>query len=129
MYLTAKTIHIAAAILTISGFMLRGAWMLGQSPLLDRKLVRILPHAIDTIFLLSGVWLIWLLRLPVLEQPWLLGKLIALVAYVWLGMIALRRGRTRRIRATAFFLAVLTFAYIIGVALTKSVSSWLAWFA
>ncbi len=129
MYLTAKTIHIAAAILTISGFMLRGAWMLGQSPLLERKLVRILPHVIDTVFLLSGVWLIWLLRLPVLQQPWLLGKLIALVAYVGLGMIALRRGRTRRTRATAFVLALLTFAYIIGVALTKSVASWLAWSA
>ena len=124
MYLTIKTIHICAAVLTFSGFILRGTWMLRRSPMLERKIVRILPHAVDSIFLLTGIWLIWLLRLQIAEQPWLIAKLVALVAYVSFGMIALRRGRTMGIRAAAFLLAVLTFTYIVGVALTKSISSW-----
>jgi len=127
LYLTVKTIHIIAAILTISGFVLRGLWMITESPAIGRRSTTILPHVVDTLFLITGIWLIWLLRLNVLEQPWLIAKLVALVAYVWLGMLALRRGRTARTRAVAFGLAVLTFAYIAGAAMTKSVSSWLAW--
>ncbi len=127
MYLTVKLLHVGAAVLTISGFTLRGAWMLMSSPLLDRKLVRILPHVVDALFLVTGILLVWQLRLAVLDQPWLIAKLLALVAYVVLGMIALRRGRTMRVRATAFFMALVVFAYIAGTALTKSVSSWFAW--
>ena len=124
MYLTIKSLHIGAAILTISGFVLRGCWMLVESSRLNQRIVRIAPHIVDSVFLLTGLWLIWILQLPVFDQPWLIAKLIALVAYVGFGMIALRRGRTKNIRISAFVLALLTFAYITGTALTKSVSSW-----
>ena len=126
MYSTLKLIHIGAAILTISGFVLRGFWMLIQSPNLEQRIVRIAPHIIDTVFLLSGVGLIWMLNLPVLSQPWLLTKFAALVVYILLGTIALKRGKTLRIRVTAFVLALSTFAYIAGVAMSKSLHSWLA---
>ena len=66
-----------------------------------------------------------MLNLPVLTQPWLVAKLVALVVYVVLGSIALRRGRTQQIRAIAFVMALATFAYIVGVALSKSATSWL----
>lgn len=126
MYFTVKTVHICAAILTISGFTLRGFWMLTGSSLLNHRLVRILPHAVDSVFLLSGIALVWILQLPVLSQPWLLAKLLAVVVYILLGMVALRRGRTERSRLVAFALALATFAYITGVALSKSMLSWLA---
>lgn len=126
MYLTIKTLHIAAAILTISGFVLRGYWMLVESTRLDRKFVRIAPHIVDSVFLATGLWLVWIMRLRVFDQPWLIAKLLALVAYVGFGMIALRRGRTKNVRAVAFAMALLTFAYITGVALTKSAWSWFA---
>jgi len=127
MYSTLKLIHISAAILTISGFVLRGIWMLTGSSNLEWRVVRIAPHIIDTVFLLSGIALIWTLKLPVLNQPWLLTKFVALLAYILLGTIALKRGKTRRIRVSAFVLALLTFAYIAGVAMSKSMSSWLAY--
>jgi len=125
MYFTIKVIHVSAAILTISGFTLRGIWMLSGSTLLDHKLVKVLPHVIDTVFLLSGIALIWILRLQVPEQPWLLTKLVALLVYILLGMVALRRGRSPRARKIAFALALATFVYIAGVACNKSVLSWL----
>ena len=124
-YLTVKTLHMIAAALTISGFVLRGAWMLRDSPLLDRRIVRVAPHVVDALFLATGIALILILNLPVLSQPWLLAKLVALVFYVVLGSIALRRGRTKRTRAIAFVLALAVFAYIVGVALSKSMASWL----
>jgi len=100
--------------------------MFVESPKLELRTVRIAPHIIDTVLLLSGISLIWALDLPLLSQPWLLAKLAALVVYIILGSVALRRGRTRRTRTLAFVLALITFAYITGIALTKSMGSWLA---
>ena len=100
--------------------------MLSNSPRLERRAVRIVPHVIDTLFLATGVALIWTLKLPVLHLPWLIAKLIAIVVYIGLGMVALRLGRTMSTRIVAFALALAVFAYIVGVALSKSVASWLA---
>lgn len=121
-----KLIHVGSAILTICGFVLRGYWMLSGSPNLRARFVRVAPHVIDTVFLLSGIGLIVALNLPVLSQDWLLMKFVALVIYIVLGAIALGRGKTLRVRSTAFVLALMTFAYIVGVALSKSTLSWFA---
>lgn len=126
MYALLKNAHVGLAMLSIGGFMLRACWMARGSDMLHRRSVRILPHVIDTAFLVSGVALVLLLQLHVMQSPWLLAKLSALVAYVVFGSIALKRGRTMRIRKIALVLAVLTFAYIVGTAISKSPSSWLA---
>ncbi|MDH3614989.1 MAG: SirB2 family protein [Gammaproteobacteria bacterium] len=44
-----------------------------------------------------------------------------------LGTVAIRRGSTLRIRIIAFVGALSVFAYIVGVALSKSPASWLAY--
>jgi len=124
MYETLKLVHVGSAILTISGFILRSYWMFTGSSKLQLNAVRILPHIVDTVFLLSGIALIVTLNLPVLSQNWLLMKFVALVAYIVLGAIALGRGKTMQSRTTAFVLALATFAYIAGVALSKSTASW-----
>lgn len=126
MYEILKHVHIWAAVLTISGFVLRGLWMIRESPLLQHRLSCILPHVIDTIFLLSGIGLVVALNLPVMRSPWLIAKLAALVAYVLLGTVALKRGRTPGIRRTAFVLALVTFAFIVGVAIYKTPWSWMS---
>jgi len=51
---------------------------------------------------------------------WLTAKLFGLLAYIVLGAMALRRGRTREIRIRYFILALLAYAYIVGVALTRN---------
>jgi len=125
MYATLKLIHATSAILTISGFVLRGFWMLRGSALQQKPVVRIAPHVIDSVFLLSGIGLIVVMHLRVMQSDWLLIKFTALIIYIVLGAVALRRGRTRNVRLTSFILALLTFAYIAGVALSKSAASWL----
>ncbi len=119
--------HICLAILTISGFLLRGYWMMTGTSKLQQRWVRVLPHFIDTAFLLAGIALIMTLHLQVMQNSWLLMKIAALIVYIVLGTIALKRGATRKIRVGAFILAILTFAYIAGVALTKSMASWLVY--
>lgn len=125
MYETFKSIHLGLAAVSFSGFVLRGYWMMMAPALLERRWVGILPHIVDTGFLLSGVALIVVLGLPLATSGWLHVKLAALVVYVVLGSIALKRGRSKRIRVAAFVLALTTFAYIVGVAMSKTAVSWL----
>ena len=61
------------------------------------------------------------------KAPWIAAKIVALIVYIALGMIAFRFGRTRRIRGIAFALALLTFGYIVTVAISKDPRGMLAW--
>jgi uncharacterized membrane protein SirB2 len=126
MYETVKLLHVSTVVLTILGFMLRGYWMMTGSPKLALRVTKIAPHVVDTVLLVSGVALILILHLPVLSQHWLLMKFVALLAYIVLGAIALGRGKTMRARTTAFVFSLAVFAYIVGVALNKSLASWIA---
>ena len=91
----------------------RSAWVRG-------RVAKTLPHGVDTVLLLSAVLLAWMLRLSPGATPWLAAKIIGLVVYIGLGMLALRPGRPVRVRALAWIAALLTFAWIVSVALTKS---------
>lgn len=117
-YLMIKNIHLLMIALSIAGFVFRGILMTINSPLLQAKLVRILPHVIDTALLVSGIWLATLLSQYPFTDGWLTAKLLALIAYIGLGVVALRRGRTKAIRLTAFVAALLCFAYMAKVAMT-----------
>lgn len=120
MYLTIKQVHVMCAISSGFGFILQGVWMLRRNPLLDHRVTRTLPHVIDSIFLGSAITLAALSRQYPFATPWLTAKVCGLVAYVLLGALALRRGRTMRVRALALVAALTTFSWIVSVALTKN---------
>ena len=120
-YTLLKYLHVICVVLSGAGFVLRGAWMLRGSPLLAQRWVRVLPHVVDTVLLASAIALALMLEQYPLVQGWLTAKLIGLVVYIVLGTIALKRGRTRGVRLTALAGALLVFAYVVAVALTKSV--------
>jgi uncharacterized membrane protein SirB2 len=81
--------------------------------------VRTLPHLVDTVLLASGVWLAVLLDQYPGGSAWLTAKLLALVAYIALGFMALRLGKTRRVRVTAFIASLLCLAYMATAAWYK----------
>lgn len=126
-YLFFKNIHTLLALLTISGFAIRGYWMITNSGKLQHRMTRVAPHILDTVFLLSGIAMLVLLSLNPLSQSWLLAKFAGLIAYILLGTVAVRRGSTRQVRLLAFVGALSAFAYVVGVALSKSPASWLAY--
>jgi len=119
-YLWIKWTHVGTVAITGSLFLLRYLWMLRDSPQLQRRWVRILPHVNDTLLLVSGLAMALRLQQYPFTQPWLTAKLVALLAYIVLGSIALKRGRTRHGRALAGVLAIGCFGYIVAVALTRS---------
>jgi len=120
-YTLLKYLHVGCVVLSGAGFVLRGVWMLQGSSMLARRWVRVLPHVVDTVLLASAIALAVMLGQYPLVQGWLTAKLIGLVVYSAVGTSALKRGRTRGVRLAAFCGALLVFAYIVAVAITKSV--------
>ena len=118
-YLTVKSVHVGAVAASYSLFFVRGVWMMRDSALLARRWVRVVPHAVDTVLLASAIALAVMSRQYPLEAPWLTAKVIALILYIALGTIALKRGRTKRTRVAAWLFAQVVFLYIALVAVTR----------
>jgi uncharacterized membrane protein SirB2 len=125
LYSAVKSAHMSAAALSIATFITRGAWLLRAPQRPQPRSARIAPHVVDTVLLLSALWLAS--QQAGGAHGWLAAKVVALVVYIALGTIALRRGRTLGIRVAAFAGAVATFGYIVSVALTRSPLGILAW--
>jgi len=118
-YLLLKQVHVACAILGIAGFIGRGVLMLRESPLLGARFMRVAPHVVDSVLLASAIALAWMSGQYPFAQGWLTAKVLALAAYIVLGTIALKRGRSPAARRCAFTLALATVLYIVSVALTR----------
>ncbi len=115
-YVVIKHIHMTAALASGAFFLLRGLWMMQESSLFNAKLVRVLPHVIDTVLLISALTLVGFMgSLP----TFVLVKVAALFVYIALGMMAFRFMKGWGSRVFMFFLAFSVYAFILSVAITK----------
>ena len=119
-YFTVKTLHQATVVLSLAGFFARGLGGLAGAGWVQSRAAKSVPHVVDTVLLLSALVLAWMLRLNPLTTPWLAAKIVALLVYIVLGMVALNPKRPLRLRAVAWLAALASFGYIVSVALTKS---------
>ena len=118
-YLALKYVHVVCVAVSYVLFFVRGVWMMRESSWLARRWVRIVPHVVDTLLLASAIALAVMIRQYPFTTPWLTAKVSGLVAYIVLGMMALKRGKTKRARVTAWIAAQAIFFYVAAVALTK----------
>ena len=110
-------LHVTLVLVSVGGFVLRVGWSFTDPEMLAKKPVRILPHVVDTLLLVSGVLLA--LDLPDgILTGWLLAKLAALLGYIGFGVMALRGAGNRRWLGIAG--ALLCVCYMAMVALSKS---------
>lgn len=119
-YIFLKLIHVSSVILSYSLFMTRGIWMMRGSARLQQRWVKIMPHIVDTVLLASAISLAFLIKQYPLADAWLTAKVMGLLVYIGLGMVALRYGKNRIIKISAWVMAQIVFFYIVMVALTKS---------
>jgi len=119
-YLALRHLHVTCVGLSGAGFLLRGAWMWSGSPMLGRRWVRVVPHLVDSALLASAIALAALSGQYPLAQDWLTAKVVALLAYIVCGTMALKRGRSRAVRSIFFVAALAIFGYIVSVAMTRS---------
>jgi len=119
-YSTIKTVHVVCVIASGSLFALRGIWLIRQSGQLSQRWVRVVPHVIDSLLLISAI----LLSINTQQYPfvhgWLTAKVLALLLYIGLGTVALRRHRSREVAIASWLVAMLVFVYIVLTAITHS---------
>jgi uncharacterized membrane protein SirB2 len=105
----------------ISGisFFVRGIGHLRQQAWVQRKLVRIVPHIVDTGLLVTAILLLITQEISPLTD-WVLAKILALIVYVFLGVMAFRIVKTVKQKAIYWLLALTVFAYMFMVAKTHN---------
>lgn len=121
-----KFAHVLCVILSGSLFALRGLMMLAGSRFTNHAALRYLSYSIDTTLLTAALMLITILHQYPFVQAWLTVKVLLLAVYIVLGVFALRRGSTRRVRAICYASALAVYLSIVSVALTHSPFGWLA---
>jgi len=126
-YSTLKLVHQSAVAISLAGFVARGAGIWAGAAWVRARMAKTLPHVVDTVLIGSAIWLAVILGVSPANAPWITAKIAGLFAYIALGMVAFRFGRTPAIRGGAFALALVTFAYIVSVAITKDPRGFLAW--
>ncbi len=115
-----KNIHIFSALISFTLFFIRGLWVMRGSAMMQQKWVRIVPHINDTILLGTAIALTISIGQYPFVDGWLTAKLLALVAYVCLGIEALRLAKSDIGRSVAWLAALVVFLFIVSVALTKT---------
>jgi len=91
----------------IGGVYFAGCWMFRDSILLQARSVKVLPHINDALLIFSAIGVAYSVGLYPWGQPWMAAKLVALMVYILLGTVALKRGSTKAIRVVAWVLALL----------------------
>ena len=118
-YLAVKHTHMAIAVLSIVLFYVRSFSRLGSGAIAKNKLVFIGSHATDTFLLISAIALMAIAKINPLEQTWLLEKIILVVAYIALGIIASKQQKTS-IKIVFLVVTTVVIAFIGKLAVAKT---------
>lgn len=111
-----KLLHTAAALTSGGLFLVRGLGVQASARWAMATPVRFLSYSIDSVLLTAALMLISVLPAAMFANGWLWAKLVLLVSYVLLGTLALKRGRTPRVRQICLVAAALAYAAIYATA-------------
>ncbi len=112
-------LHVTTAVISLLLFLYRGIWVLRHGQHGRPRWMKWVPHFNDTLLFVLGILLMLTIQQYPIVNTWLTAKLTALLIYILLGMVVMKWARQRRYQFMAWFGALLVFAYMLGVALTK----------
>jgi len=115
-YLPLLHLHVTLVSISLALFALRGAGVLAARAWPLRPLWRRTSVVVDTGLLLAGASLWTLLHLNPIVQTWLGVKLLLVVAYIVLGVFALKRAPTRRGKAGFYIAALACAGWVVCIA-------------
>lgn len=115
-----KYLHIVSVAASFALFFVRGLWIMRSYPDSQETWVRVLPHVVDTVLLLSAVAMLAMSPLKGWPGDWLTAKLALIVVYVMLGLYLFRRARALAAKILLWLLALLVFLFITTIAVLRS---------
>lgn len=108
------------ALISVLLFTLRFVWLLKDSPKLQQKWVKILPHIVDTLLLALGVAMAIKLAISPFEQYWFAEKLLAVLAYIFTGVYTLKLAKNKTMQIIGYLGAIGWVMLIVRLAITKT---------
>jgi uncharacterized membrane protein SirB2 len=121
-----RQVHITCVLLSGALFCVRGGLRITNVAAANHRVLRVVSYLIDATLLVAAVLLTIILQQFPFLDAWLTTKVLLLALYIALGSLALKHAQSRRLRVLAFGSALLTYAWIIGVAVTHDPAAWLA---
>ncbi|MEH6464632.1 MAG: SirB2 family protein [Shewanella psychromarinicola] len=106
LYPAVKHTHMLLVATSVTFFIVRFVLHLRQSPIMEKKFVKVAPHVVDTFLLLSGFTLCFMIKQYPFVDPWMTEKIICVVAYIALGVMALKSNRNKLFKFFAFIGAI-----------------------
>lgn len=119
LYPVFKHLHLTLVAISVIFFVVRFVLKLKESALLQKKVMRIAPHIIDTCLLLSGLLMCFLIKQYPFVDPWLTEKILSVVAYILLAIMAMKSNRNKFFRFFAFLGAIAWVVYAAKIAVFK----------
>jgi uncharacterized membrane protein SirB2 len=126
MFVLVKYVHVLSVALSVTGFFLRGLLMMRESPLLNARWMKVLPHVNDTVLLIAALSLAAMSGQYPFVADWVTAKVFGVIAYIILGALALRDASTRTMRIACWLASLVVFGWIVSVALTRQPLGFLA---
>lgn len=111
-----RLVHIAAVLASGGLFLGRGLALFAGAGWAMAAPLRFLSYAIDTVLLTAALMLMTIVQQYPFVHAWLTVKVLLLVVYVVLGLLAFRKGRPRAVRVGCWLAALAVYAFIISVA-------------
>ena len=113
-----KLIHFIFIISSFVSFVSRMGISVLKPEMLQNKIIKIAPHVIDTLLLISGVALVFQGNWLAGEFGWIISKFILLLVYIVFGVMAMRCSGLKR--WVAFIAAIACYIGIFVIAITKN---------
>lgn len=120
LYSLIKSLHLATVSFSITFFILRGLWRFNGSQWYRKKWVRRLSQFNDTVLLLCGITMAVIIQQYPFVHLWLTAKLLLLIVYILLGMVALHWAKSKKWQLVAWLSAIGVYAYLVTTALNRT---------
>lgn len=120
MYAGLLLLHKIAVLTSISVFFIRGLGVIYSREWVTRKPVKIVPHVIDTVLILSAVGIV-LVTPFAFSDPWILMKTLGVLVYVALSVVVFKVAKSRAQRALFWVLNLAVLFFLVAVAVEKQV--------
>ncbi len=118
MYPIVKQFHLMLVALSIGLFQFR-YWRLQVQQKSSVTWLKVAPHVIDSLLLLSGITLAIMAGFTPGNSPWLMAKLMALLVYIRCGLLAMKK--TGPAQWMGYWIATIAVIYMVYLAINKDI--------
>ena len=115
-FLFLKYVHILCVAASFALFFIRGIWVMQSYPPAQERWVKVLPHVVDGLLILSALGMLYMVPSTSDYKGWMPIKLALIGVYAFLVVFVSRLAKSRLQRFAAWLAALLVFLFVTSIA-------------